>query len=231
MAGLWWPRAEGQRIIWINNFLLKIPGYQATLGFVLADITAITNDLNAYLYSINIVAIFKSKSQDCVRFKDDLADGTGPSGAFPANTTLPAAPVVVANGVVARLTAFVARCTSAPGYTAAIGEDLGIVAPVEGGGGVEPTDPQPTGNAFAMPNSQVQINWVKAGFTGVIVESQRGTETGWTVLAQDFNSPYVDARAPLVAGQAEVRKYRLRYLQGDTPVGVYSDVIVVSTTP
>lgn len=95
----------------------------------------------------------------------------------------------------------------------------------------QPADPKPTASARPLPNSQVETTWTKAGFTGVIVESQRGTETGWTVLAQDFYSPYVDTRPPLVSGAPEVRKYRLRYLQGDSPVGSYSDIIVVATTP
>jgi hypothetical protein len=42
-------------------------------------------------------------------------------------------------------------------------------------------------------------------------------------------SPFVDARPPLAAGQPEMRRYRLRYVDHDEPVGDYSDVIVVTT--
>ncbi len=216
-------------MIWMQNFISKLPGYQTVLGLVLADTTAITADLNAYIFMINLSATFKTKSQDVTAFKVDIADGVGPSGPYPANPTLPVAPAVVAFGVVTRLTALVNRILAAPGYTAGIGEDLGIVAPAIDPG--DPTDPKPTGTAIALPNSQVQINWFKGAFTGVIVESQRAGETTWTVLSQDFSSPYVDARPPLAAGAPEVRRYRLRYLQGDTPVGVTSDVMVVTTTP
>jgi len=67
--------------------------------------------------------------------------------------------------------------------------------------------------------------------TGVRVESQRGAETGWAYLGVDLQSPYTDTRPPLAEGQPEVRKYRLRYLQGDQLTGDYSAVQSVTTVP
>jgi len=40
-----------------------------------------------------------------------------------------------------------------------------------------------------------------------------------TLLAYDTNSAYLDARAPLVAAQPQVRQYRARYRDDDHPVG------------
>ncbi len=40
------------------------------------------------------------------------------------------------------------------------------------------------------------------------IQSQRAGETEWTTIGFDTNSPYTDARAPLVAGQPENRRYR-----------------------
>ncbi|MBI5705948.1 MAG: hypothetical protein HZC36_03040 [Armatimonadetes bacterium] len=65
----------------------------------------------------------------------------------------------------------------------------------------------------------------------VIISSHRAAEVTWTLLATDRFSPYPDARAPLVAGQPEVRRYRIRYLDGDDPVGNYSAVASVTTVP
>lgn len=61
--------------------------------------------------------------------------------------------------------------------------------------------------------------------------SQRAAEGTWTVLGTDNNSPYLDARAALVAGQPEVRRYRGRYIVNDVPVGNYSAVATVTTIP
>jgi hypothetical protein len=53
----------------------------------------------------------------------------------------------------------------------------------------------------------------------------------WTLLGTDLSSPYIDDRAPLTAGQPEVRRYRLRYINRDVPTGDYSDTMTVTTTP
>ncbi len=60
---------------------------------------------------------------------------------------------------------------------------------------------------------------------------QRAGETTWTMLGTDTSSPYLDSRPPLVAGQPEVRRYRLRYVVNDVPVGNYSAVASITTVP
>ncbi len=75
------------------------------------------------------------------------------------------------------------------------------------------------------------MNWVKSSADGLLVESQRAAEVASTVLGTDNNSPYLDARAPLAAGQPEVRRYRGRYVVNDDRVGNYSAVASVTTVP
>lgn len=67
----------------------------------------------------------------------------------------------------------------------------------------------------------------KLGHKGIYLESPRqGAET-WEFLAIDIESPYLDTRPNLIAGQAEWRDYRARYWDG-TPVGDWSAVLRVS---
>lgn len=108
----------------------------------------------------------------------------------------------------------------------AIGEDLGIVPPAGG-----PPLGDPVLDLVALPASEVRVNWVKSSADGLLVESQRAAEVVWTVLGADNNSPYLDARDALVAGQPEVRRYRGRYIVNDEPVGNYSAVATVTTIP
>lgn len=75
------------------------------------------------------------------------------------------------------------------------------------------------------------LNWVKGSATGVLIESQRNNETDWTLIGTDTNSPFVDNRAPLVVGAPEIRRYRIRYLVNDLPVGNYSATVTVTTVP
>ena len=68
------------------------------------------------------------------------------------------------------------------------------------------------------------------GWDAVEIETRRGTG-GWELLAVCLKRKCTDARPPLVAGQPEVREYRLRYRDGDQPQEVYSDVVKVTTRP
>jgi hypothetical protein len=96
-------------------------------------------------------------------------------------------------------------------------------------GGVPLGDP--VIDLIALPNSEVRGNWQKRTADALQYESQRGNETEWTVLGRDSNPPFFDGRAPLVAGQPEVRRFRGRYIVNDEPVGNYSAVATVTTIP
>ena len=63
------------------------------------------------------------------------------------------------------------------------------------------------------------------------LQSKRGAEADFSLLAYDTNSPYLDARVPLVAGQPEVRQYRARWRDDDLPVGDWSDIVQVTARP
>jgi len=65
----------------------------------------------------------------------------------------------------------------------------------------------------------------------IALRSQRAAETPWAPLAFDTNSPYLDGRAPLVVGQPEQRRYRARYVDGDAPMGDWSDIVEVTAKP
>ena len=55
------------------------------------------------------------------------------------------------------------------------------------------------------------------------VPSRCGTGP-WEMLAIDLESPYFDERPLLVAGQPEVREYRMRWYDKDGPNGDWSPV-------
>ncbi len=230
MATPFLPRTDGDLVLWFNNFQTKLSGYLATFGLTASETAAVTNDYNALAYMVNMAEAIKTQQQDRVGFKDVLRDGPigAVGGPYPGAYTPPTAPtVVVAPGILPRLRLLVKRLKAHAAYTVAIGEDLGIVAPALAPLGV----PKPTGSARAVAGSEVTIKFVKKQFTGVLVESRRGAETAWTNLGIFPRSPLLDNRAPIEAGQPEIRSYRLRYVQGNNPVGDLSDTLTVTTIP
>lgn len=56
-------------------------------------------------------------------------------------------------------------------------------------------------------------------------------EPDFSPLAYDTNSGYLDARAPLVAGQPELCHDKARYRDDDSPVDDWSDIVEVTARP
>ena len=214
-------------MLWYANFAAKIILHGPNLGMTAPELAGVATDNAA------VQGLIPSKN----RARDDSSEWAeftrlelyGPES--PTTPTMPgaAAPIAfspVLPGILVRLGRLVKRLKGSPNYTEAIGQDLGIV-----GAEITPADPpKPTGSVAMVGPNEVRVKWVKAGFTGVVVECQRAGETAWTVLGQDNFSPYLDARPLLVAGQPEERRYRLRYIDGDALVGEYSDVMSVTVS-
>lgn len=77
----------------------------------------------------------------------------------------------------------------------------------------------------------MRLDWVKRGHSGVMIQSRRQGDAAFLDLGRDYFSPFDDERAPLAAGVAETREYRMRYLDKDDPVGDWSDIVSVTTKP
>lgn len=77
----------------------------------------------------------------------------------------------------------------------------------------------------------VRLTFAMRGHDQLEIQSQRAAEAAWSSLAFDTNSPYIDGREPLVAGQPEQRRYRARYVDNDVPVGDWSDTVKVTARP
>jgi hypothetical protein len=216
---------EDQLPEWFTNFAAKLPGYATTFGLTTAEVNAVIADAAIVTVVINMVLSFKDEQNKWVKFKN--LELFGPDGATP---TLPVPPspsaTPVPPNVISRTRKLVARIKTHPAYNEVIGEDLRVI-----GSEISTPEAKPTGTVKALPNYAAEVSFVKRGFDGVDVESQRGTETDWTLLAFDSQSPYVDNRPPQTAGQAETRRYRLRYRKADVPVGEYSDILTVTVGP
>jgi hypothetical protein len=150
---------------------------------------------------------------------------------------VPALPEGVASvppGVLTRLFDLVALIKASPGYTKAIGLELGIEVPdsSEGGGTpAPPTGPEVKAAAIMGVHGPAgRLTFVKQGHMGVYIESRRGAGD-WEFLAIETNSPYNDERPMLVAGQPEVRDYRVRYWDKGTPNGPWCDIIRLTVGP
>jgi hypothetical protein len=135
----------------------------------------------------------------------------------------------VPSGALRRIFAFVQTIKASPNYTEAIGLQLGIVGQEDA---AEHPLPEFTVETERGDGSCqcVKIRFKKFGRQGVVIHSRRGGGA-WEMLGIDLSSPYQDERPLLVAGQPEVREYRLQFYDDAAPVGGFTDVKTVTVTP
>lgn len=115
---------------------------------------------------------------------------------------------------------------ASPTWNDELAEAYGLKAPSS-----DPGTPKPVLRGTAETEFAVRLRFAMLGHDQLEIYSRRGSETEWTLITVDTNNPYVDGRAPLVAGQPETRDYRARYRDDDLPVGEWSDVISVTAQP
>lgn len=177
----------------------------ATVGFTAADLVAIDAD-NAALH----------------------ADITASNAADANAQTKTEAKKATIKGVRTRHRAKAQQAKNHPAYIPAIGEQMQIIGPEDT---TDLTTSKPTLEGTAQPHGVGEVGFDKRTSHGVNFYSKRGAETVATFLARDTNSPYVDNRPLLVAGQPETRTYTAIYVVDDAEIGLVSDAIAVVCQP
>jgi hypothetical protein len=106
-----------------------------------------------------------------------------------------------------------------------------------------PADPnlaKPIISRTTILPDQVIMDWVKAGWGGVYIDSMveelssnpvPGTPPSmpgstWQRLGEDEKSPFEDTRKNRT-NRPEIRYYRMRYKQDNKPIGLYSEIVKV----
>jgi hypothetical protein len=227
MPVLWLPRKQNQRLVWFQNFASKLGGYVGVAGVTPADVASTLADLAAYQWLVLTSSALRTDLKSLNSYKRLLTLGKRAStgGTYPAAPVLPPPPAVqVLPGIFARLGMLVERMKNTDGYNAAMGENLGIEPP-------ERSDDfgTPRLKVEALADGTVRLKYFKGRANGVVIERQRGDETGWAEIARDLFPPFIDRDPPLEPGRPEVRRYRIRYLKRDEPVGDRSAEVSVTT--
>jgi hypothetical protein len=227
----YYPSRIGDQVNWLANYSVKLPLYGTTVGVDPGDVTASVNDAKYSHYVLGLwltaVRTFSPSTTDSV---DDVLTGAGTSPMVLPGFTAPALPVGVTAalpGTLTRIFGLIAKIKLSPGYTEAIGTDLGIVGSQE----TEKAVPRFLTELLQGSGCQcVKHTFYKYGHMGVYIEGRRGG-SAWEFLAIDTESPYMDERPLLVAGTPEVREYRMRFWDKGTPNGDWTNVTKVTVSP
>lgn len=236
----YYPTQISEQADWHLNFAAKFPLYGAILGKTALQINNAVADNLTLAYGLSdrrtSVRDFGPASTASLEL---LKKGTGGDPfAFTAYTapplpTLPVGADPVLPGALVRTFGLIKGLKGEPGYTLAMGLDMGIV-------GSEAPPPPPPGEApspvitvsaiSGTENQYGRVKFVKNGHEYVIIEC-RINGAAFVELGMSKKSPFIDDRPLLVAGQAEVHEYRARYYDNGAPSSGWSDVAKITVGP
>jgi hypothetical protein len=227
------PLKETELDAWLLNFSTKMDASGEQHGFSGTEIKRIADDYSALHSLVQGSETIRVNQSEYIAYKKIIVFGgaNDPTPTFPTMTT-PTAPVFVTSiesGIVERIRAFVKRLKASPNYNEAVGQDFQVINPTSDK--FIAATAKPVLKIKALANSIIEISFVKGESDGIELEIQRGSETGWTRIGKFIKTPAEDDTPTIAPNTPEVRRYRGRFLEGNKPVGLFSDIASVVTTP
>lgn len=239
----YYPNSIGDQGNWNANFADKLSNYQTTLGLSTAQVTQGLADARYMQYCLSHwLSDVRNFALAATQALDVLSNGSGsapyvmppftapplPAGDPAAVPPIPAT-VAVPPGALQRIFDLVAIIKHSPNYTQAIGQDLGVVGEEDTTVYTRPDFTLKVEGLGSGGCNCVKVRHKRYGHYAVAVYSRRGTGD-WELLHISAESPYLDERALLVAGQPEIREYKMRFWDAGSENGEWSDVASVTVS-
>ncbi len=214
----YYPTNDGAMLPFLQNLCAKAPNYLTQLSITGADVSFLTlmcalwNNLTDYQNRA------KRFAEDWTSLRKACFDGppNSPAPAWPVWNGPASSPVGLDTGCDTKLRGMIKRWKTAPGYTEAIGEDLGIVGDEII---LNPTTAQ-TEVQVNMKAGHPQITAALLGFDSVEFQVNRGT--GFELLDVSTGAPVTDQHPLPAPGQSDVWTYRAILRMNNQPVGQWS---------
>ncbi len=227
----YFPTSLVARAAWFANFSAKFSLVAASLGFEPEDVTAVQADNQ--LIQFLLAAETQGKAVDAARrqFRKVITEGAigEPTPSWPSPFTGEPADPPPPTGVFERLDDLVKRIRSAPNYTAETGALLGII-PVK----PDPISPdfvKPEPSVMVLPGNRVNVVFKRGQMSGIDIEVQVDNSGTWQNMGRFVKSPAELVIPENAQSLPRAVQVRARYFQGNTAVGMFSDIDVVATTP
>lgn len=216
------PNSDSDRTVWLNNFSTKINTYATLVGLTPAEVTAVQKDAAMYVYVINMLEVYKQTVNNITSYKNLLKHAVGQQhlGALPTAPTLTTAPATVSEGVFDRISKLVKRIKASTSYTEAMGNDLGIIAPVQI---FDATTLQPE-LKVTLDGDRPHIKCRKGYSDAIDLYVDRKDGAGFVLIGRLTKPDYIDiVSLPTNVSLAEW-DYKARYVIANDVVGLMSAV-------
>jgi hypothetical protein len=227
------PKKETQIDAWLLNFSSKMNDSGENHGFSGEEIKRIKDDYAVLHSLVQGSETIRVNQSEYVAYKKIVLFGgaNDPAPSFPTMITpiTPTVTTAIESGIIERTRAMVRRLRASPNYNEAVGQDFQIINPTSDK--FVAATAKPVLKIKALANSMVEIGFVKGESDGIELELQRGSESNWTRIGKFIKTPAEDDTPTTTLNTPEVRRYRGRFLDGNKPVGQFSDIGTVVTTP
>lgn len=219
------PRAEDEKVTWLNNFAAKLNTYASKYNITPEELMNTQQSAVFYEAMNNFLHQYDNFLSGAYKYRNTLRDGEKNDTTLqPLAIPMINLPAPVAPGIFVRVKAIVNRIKSSINYSIADGNDLGIEGKETT---VETTTAKPQIKIRLGDGGHPEILWTKQGFDGIEIHKQID-DGDMKFLAIDMQPHYVDMSELPLMGKSAVWKYRIIYLRKDKRVGQWSDVVYIT---
>ncbi len=224
------PRTQTEINAILQLWKERVVIYAATFGLSSSQIIQLNVDAVVYNHLLTAKSYLNEDVSEFFTYLDNITVGDPnlPASPYPTITlyALPDFEGEIRPGIVIRNTELYNFFKKHPNRTAEILADLGITESSSSSISLDLLKPSISGTA--MPDDKVALTFNKQGQSAVRFQMRRGGD--WTTSGDPTSSPFIDATKSL-DDKPEKREYRSIYLVKNQPVGQYSDIITIYTTP
>lgn len=209
----------------------RLEARAAQFGLTPEMIRQVKTDSIVHHHNIVCASLLEQDRAEFYAYKENSANGDpkGTSAPFPTLSLpdLPATDAPPKPGIIPRNTELYNFLKNHPNRTDEALADLGITtAPAAP---ISPDSLKPTISGKALADDRVELTFNKQNQPAVRFQMRRGGND-WVTVGDPTSSPFKDA-TPSLDGKPEKREYRAIYISKNEPVGQYSDIITVYTSP
>jgi hypothetical protein len=200
--GVFLPRKNADIAIWLTNYSTQIGTFGVPLGMAPADVTAEQKRCKDVTDAIHLE---DQKRKDW-------------RSAAESTRTLKSQELKLVRATVARI-------KTAPTWTLAIGQSLGVLS-----GSAQPVamDTYKPKIRAQIQAGRVEIKFTRGPLGGINLYSRKRGEGTWHLLGRAQHSPIIDNTPFAAPGVSEIREYRALGVVKDQEVGLPSDVAVIT---
>lgn len=219
------PGSDSDRVLWLNQFAVKLATYQTTLSISTAELQSVQKDASMFGYIMGLQDLAKQTMQNITAYKNlikkNVANQT--NNALPQMPATPTAPAAVNPGILDRISNLVQRIKHHTNYTDAIGQDLNIIAPVS----IVNINTLEPDIKIQLEGGRPVLKWKKGETDALDLYVDRGDGVGFIKIERIMQPVFVDT-SPLTGTTVLAEwKYKGIYIIADTQVGLMSPVVSV----